>query len=59
MIIIPEQQPPRGMPDDVKQRLYWMELIHRAQVQVAAERARREAAAEPGYQAALWRELPN
>ena len=51
--------PPRGLPDDVKWELHWMELIHRAEVQVAAERAERERAAEAEYQAVLWRDLLN
>jgi len=51
--------PPWGLPDDVKHRLYWMELIHRAEVQVAAEYAEREQAAEAEYQAVLWGDLLN
>ncbi len=38
--------PPWGLPADVKLRLHWMELIHRAEVQVAAERAERKRATE-------------
>ncbi len=34
-----------------------MELIHRAEVREAAERAERERAAEAEYQAALWKDL--
>jgi len=51
--------PPRGLPEDVKFRLYWMELNHQEEVQVAMERARREAAIEAEYQAILWQELVN
>ena len=50
---------PPGLPDDVKQRLYWIELIHRAEVEVAMERAKREAAIEAEYQVVFWRELLN
>jgi len=52
-------RPPPGLPDDVKRRLYWMELNHQEEVQVAMERARREAAIEAEYQAILWQELVN
>jgi len=52
-------RPPPGLPDDVKTRLYWMELIHRAEVKVAAERVERERAAEAEYQAAFWRDILN
>lgn len=51
------RSPPR-LPDDLRQRLHWMELIHRAGVQVSAERAERDRAVEAEYQAALWRDLP-
>jgi len=51
--------PPRGLPGDVKTRLYWLELIHRAEVRVAIERAEREAAIEAEYQAVLWQDLLN
>jgi len=57
--LLPDVSPPWGLPEDVKFRLYWMELIHRAEVQVAAERARREAAIEAECQAVLWRDLLN
>ncbi|MBA7678632.1 hypothetical protein ES703_86910 [subsurface metagenome] len=46
-------RPPPGLPDDVKRRLYWMELIHRAEVQVAIARAKAEA-----YQG-WWADLIN
>jgi len=42
-----------GLAADVKQRLGWLGLIHRVEVQVAAERAERERAAEAEYQAVL------
>jgi len=48
---------PHGLADDVKQRLYWLELIHRAEVQVAVERAEREAGIEAECQAAFWRDI--
>ncbi len=48
-----------GLPDDVKFRLHWMELIHRAEVWAAAERVERERAVEAEYQAVLWRDLLN
>ena len=57
--VLPDAYPPPGLPDDVKRKLYWMELMHRAEVQVAAERAERERVAEAEYQAVLWRELLN
>jgi len=57
--VLPDVPPPWGLPEDVKFRLYWMELIHRAEVQVAAERARCEAAIEAECQAVLWRDLLN
>jgi len=50
---------PPGLPDDAKRRLYWLELIHRAEVQVAMERVKREAAIEAEYQVVFWRELLN
>jgi len=51
--------PPPELPGDVKQRLYWMELIHRVEVQIAAERAMARAGIEAEYQAALWGDILN
>ncbi len=48
-----------GLSDDVKFRLHWMELMHRAEVRAAAEDAERKRAAEAEYQAVLWRDLLN
>jgi hypothetical protein len=47
-------RPPPALPAEVKQKLYWMDLIHRVEVKSAAERAERERAAEAEYQAAFW-----
>jgi len=41
-----------------KLRLHWLELIHRARVQLAAEQVERERAAEAEYQRVFWRDLP-
>lgn len=53
--------PPRELPRLVKLKLYWLEVIHRAEVRAATERAERERAADAAlqadYQAVLWREL--
>lgn len=52
------RSPPR-LSDDMKQRLYWLECVHRAEFQLATRRAKREAEVEAEYQAVLWRELLN
>ena len=58
-----DNKSPPPVADDVKQRLYWLELIHRAEVQVAAEWAEAEARAaaheEAEYQAVFWRDILN
>jgi len=43
--------------DDVKQRLYWMGLVHRAEVQVAARRAEAEAIASIEAYQGWWDSL--
>jgi len=57
--VLPNTHPPPGLPDDVKEKLHFMELIHRAEVQVAAEHDERERADETEYQSALWRDIIN
>jgi len=54
-----DNKSPPPVADDVKQRLYWLELIHRVEVELAAERAKARAQAEVEGQEALWRELLN
>ncbi|MBA7537710.1 hypothetical protein ES705_29979 [subsurface metagenome] len=51
--------PPRDLPAEVKQRLYWRELIHRAEVQVAVERADTRAKAEAEEYQGWWDSLLN
>ena len=46
-------RPPPGLPREVKRKLYWMELVHRAEVQVANEKASRDRALELEYLAVL------
>ncbi|MBA7537916.1 hypothetical protein ES705_30188 [subsurface metagenome] len=46
--------PPPELPDDVKQRLYWLELLHRAEVQVAVARAEAEARAKAAEYQGWW-----
>jgi len=50
-------RPPPGLPDDVKQRLYWLDLIHRVEVKVAVERAEAEARAEAAESQGWWASL--
>jgi len=61
--VLPDIPPPWGLPDDVNFRLRCMELKHRLEIRLAAERAERERAAEAAleaeYQAVLWRDLLN
>ncbi len=57
--VLPDAYASSGLPDDVKFRLHWMALMHRAEVRVAAEQAERERAADAEYQAVLWRGLLN
>ena len=52
-------RPPPGLPRWAKQRLYWLELVHRAEVQVAAERAERAARIEAEYQEVFWKDILN
>jgi len=57
---LPDGRPKFSALTDADRRvLAWLERIHRAVVQVAMERARREAAIEAEYQAVLWRDLLN
>ncbi|MBA7574334.1 hypothetical protein ES708_16139 [subsurface metagenome] len=52
-----DNKSPPPVADDVKQRLYWMELVHRAEVKVAIERAEAEARAEAVESQGWWADL--
>jgi len=52
-------RPPPGLPPDIKQRLYWLDLIHRTEVRVAIERAEAEARAEAAESQGWWASLLN
>lgn len=52
-------RPPPGLPPDIKQRLYWLELIHGVEVRVAIERAEAEARAEAAESQGWWASLLN
>ncbi|MBA7537158.1 hypothetical protein ES705_29425 [subsurface metagenome] len=54
-----DNRSPPPVADDVKQRLYWMELVHRAEVKVAIERAEAEARAEAVESQGWWADLLN
>ena len=54
-----DNKSPPPVADDVKQRLYWMELVHRAEVKVAIERAEAEARAEAVESQGWWADLLN
>jgi len=51
--------PPADLPAAVRQRLYWLELIHRVEVKLAQERAESMARAEAEDQRGWWRSLVN
>jgi len=52
-------RPPPELPDDIKQKLYWMQLLHRVEVRIEAECIEREAVVEAEYQSVLWSGLLN
>ena len=52
-------RPPPELPAEVKLKLHWMELIHRAEVKVATERAEAEALAIASEQQGWWASLLN
>ena len=54
-----DMRSPPGQPDDVKQRLYWLGVIHRAEVQVAIARAEAEVRAEVVENQGWWASLLN
>ncbi|GAI34817.1 unnamed protein product, partial [marine sediment metagenome] len=57
--VLPDIRPPPELPAEVKHKLYWMELIHRAEVKVATERAEAEALAVASEQQGWWASLLN
>lgn len=52
-----DNKSPPLVADDVKQRLYWLELAHRVEVKVAIERAEVEARAEAVESQGWWADL--
>ncbi|MBA7545927.1 hypothetical protein ES705_38309 [subsurface metagenome] len=54
-----DNKSPPPVADEVKMRLYWLELIHRAKVKVAAGRAEAEARAEAAEYQGWWDSLLN
>lgn len=53
----PVRPPPADLPADVKQRLYWMELLHQVEVELAQERAEARAKAEAENYQGWWADL--
>ncbi|MBA7657433.1 hypothetical protein ES703_65371 [subsurface metagenome] len=54
---MPDIRPPPELPADVKTRLYWLELVHRVQVQEIAARGTAEVRAEAEDYQAWWASL--
>ncbi|MBA7675779.1 hypothetical protein ES703_84016 [subsurface metagenome] len=52
-------RPPPELPAEVKLKLHWLELVHRAEVQVAIARAEAEAKAEAEAYQGWWASLLN
>ena len=54
-------RPPPGLPDDVKQLLYWLKVRRQVEARIAREQAEAEfrvaRAVEAEYQQVLWRDL--
>jgi len=56
---LPRVRPPPELPAAVRQRLYWMELQHRVEVQLAQEKAEAEAGFEAEACQGWWADLIN
>jgi rRNA maturation protein Nop10 len=48
-----------GLPDDIKRRIYWLEVVHRVKVQDDIKARHAEALAEAECQAVLWKSILN
>ncbi|MBA7649241.1 hypothetical protein ES703_57036 [subsurface metagenome] len=56
---LPPVRPPPALPAEVKTRLYWLELMHRVDVELAQERAESRAKAEAEEYQGWWAGLLN
>ncbi|MBA7546431.1 hypothetical protein ES705_38822 [subsurface metagenome] len=53
----PVRPPPADLPADAKQRLYWLELLHQVEVEIAEARAESMARAEAEEYQSWWQSL--
>ncbi len=52
--LLPPIRPPPGLPGEITQKLFWMEQVHRAEVQLSEQRARGERERASAEQQGWW-----
>ncbi|GAH77164.1 unnamed protein product, partial [marine sediment metagenome] len=52
--LLPPIRPPPGLPPEITQKLFWMDQVHRAEVQLAEQRARDERERASSEQQGWW-----